>query len=285
MRRGVTGAVGRVGSEALAEIEDYFHRHHHEALFALSDLRAWRRGERSGDGPPTVWGYRTHEGVIAAQLLFPGGRWLPHYADDAAVEPLLRDALPRRPRWTVGARRVMDVLVPRVLARGRTLSYDAIEDLRYVDREHLRPHPLAGVRRAEEADVEAIADMRCLFEREYFRLRTGPIPSRWCLEAARRYVADGTYVAERDGRAVAMAATEARIPEVTQIGAVYTRARYRGMGLARGVVSALCEAELCTAHAVRRVTLNVHPGNAPARRVYDALGFRYWDQYRMCRFA
>jgi predicted GNAT family acetyltransferase len=130
--------------------------------------------------------------------------------------------------------------------------------------------------------VRQVAELRCLFEEEYFGADGGGSLASWCLGTARRYVADGAYVAEVDGVAQAMVAVEAEVPELTQVGAVYTREAHRGRGLAKAVVSAACREAL-----ERRplVTLTVREGNIPALRAYRALGFQPWIPYRMCRLG
>jgi len=273
--------IQRVGIEALDDIEAYLASYPHETVFARSDLLAWQRNGRAG-GFPALWGYRCGGDLVAVQAIHPGGRWLPHLADDGVLDALLDDALPRHPRWTLGVRRVMDRVVERVVARGRRATYDEIEHLYYLDHSPPAHRSSAKVRRARQADARAIAGMRCEFEREYFCLRSSPVSSAWCLQVAQRYVTDGAYVAECDGRLVAMAAVEADVPELAIIGAVYTRPAYRGQGFAHSVVSAVC-ADLLRHKP--RVALTVRPTNKPAQRVYDSLGFRYWDEYRMCRFT
>jgi predicted GNAT family acetyltransferase len=79
-----------------------------------------------------------------------------------------------------------------------------------------------------------------------------------------------------------MVLVEAAIPELSQIAAVYTIKGYRGRGLAKGVVSSICKDQLLDKP---RVTLTVKTDNVPAFRVYRALGFRRWTDYRMSRFA
>jgi predicted GNAT family acetyltransferase len=79
-----------------------------------------------------------------------------------------------------------------------------------------------------------------------------------------------------------MVAVEASIPQLTHIGAVYTHRDFRGRGLAKGVVTAICQQHL---RLKERVTLNVRVDNEIANRVYRALGFRVWGDYRMCRLS
>ncbi|MFP3896925.1 MAG: GNAT family N-acetyltransferase [Anaerolineales bacterium] len=272
----------RLGSEHGQEIEDYLRTHAQENILVLSDLMHPNNVDRRWDDPLSCIGYRTEEGVIAVQAFYRYGRWFPHYVDENALAPMIEDMMSRRVRWLLGVRRVVDPIIERLKSGAFVLDYDEKDYLYYTDAGMLRPHPLHGVRRATRQDVEAIAQMRFAFECEYFDTPPARINRSWCTYIAERYVERGAFVAERLGRIVSMAAVEATIPQLSQIGAVYTRREYRNMGLARGVVSGLCEEELCHKE---RVTLTVGVDNEPALKAYADLGFRHLDDYRMGRFG
>jgi ribosomal protein S18 acetylase RimI-like enzyme len=84
---------------------------------------------------------------------------------------------------------------------------------------------------------------------------------------------DGAFVGVRDQRAlVAAAGTHvlSSVHRVAAIGAVYTAPSARGRGLGRAVTVAV------TRHLLERVDtigLNVAAANAPARRIYESIGF------------
>ncbi len=272
-------AVTRIGLRDVDALLEYLHAHHREAIFLLHDLL--HRSEAGGEAS-RVLGYRTADGVVGVQCLFPSGRWLPHVADAAALRPLLEDAAAHPLHWAVGARRVLDPLIDALGAEGLMPVYDQVETLAALDPATFRPHdaPAPG-RRAARSDVMAIAELRKRFEAEYFP-GGGQGPVSWYRGVAEEAIRDGAYVAEVDGVPVAMVSVEADIPELVHIGAVYTRPAYRGRGLAKAVVTAICREAL---RRRPRVTLTVSPANAPAWRAYEALGFYPWDEYRLCRLA
>ncbi|MFO7917797.1 MAG: GNAT family N-acetyltransferase [Anaerolineae bacterium] len=272
----------RLGSEHIQEIKEYLHAHAQENILVLSDLMNPGDADRRWADPLSCIGYRIQDRVIAVQAFYRYGRWFPHYTDERALDLMMEDMIPKRVHWLLGVRRVVDPIVKRLKPMGLTLDYDEKDYLYYTDPETLRPHPLPGIRRATSRDVKAIAQMRSAFEGEYFDTPPARINPSWCTYIAERYVERGTFVAQRKGRVVSMAAIEATIPELSQIGAVYTRKGYRNRGLARGVVSALCEEELCHKE---RVTLTVKVDNEPALKAYGDLGFRHLADYRMGRFA
>lgn len=272
----------RLGHGEMQQIESYLRAHAQENILVLSDLIDANSPEHRWDDPLSCIGYRTEEGVIAAQAFYRYGRWFPHYVDESALDAMIEDVVSRRVRWILGVRRIVDPIIERLKCLGFVLEYDEKDYLYYTDADMLCPHPLSGVRRATPQDVDAIAQMRFAFEREYFCTAAARINRSWCAYVAERYVERGTFVAEREGRIASMVAIEATIPELSQIGAVYTRREYRNLGLARGVVSAICKEEL---RHKERVTLTVKVDNAPALKAYTDLGFRHLDDYRMGRFA
>ena len=276
-------AVERVGVEALEDLTHYLWRHYAENIPLLNDLQ--RRdavSDAEWDNRPTLHGYRLHGRIVAVQGIYRKGRWLPHFQCQTVLPTMLEDARNYWLRWVMGVRRVIDPILTYLPILGLRISFDEIDAFCAVDRASFIPQPVPGVRRATRRDVGDVATLRCAFEAEYFGVPGERIDRSWCLRAAERYILDGAYLAERDGRAVAMAAVEASIPQLTHIGAVYTLRNYRRQGLAKGVVTALCQEHL---RLKERVTLNVRVDNEAANRAYRALGFRVRGDYRMCRLS
>jgi ribosomal protein S18 acetylase RimI-like enzyme len=79
------------------------------------------------------------------------------------------------------------------------------------------------------------------------------------------------YVLEVDGAPVAFQQFNAMLPDVVQVGGVWTPPTLRSRGYARAVVAGALVA--VRAGGVRRSVLFVADTNLPARRAYAALGF------------
>jgi GNAT superfamily N-acetyltransferase len=93
-------------------------------------------------------------------------------------------------------------------------------------------------------------------------------------------LAEGVYFGVREGDELAAAAGTHLVAEaegVAAIGNVYTRQDRRGRGLASRLVAAVA-AELLNCGA-RTIALNVARDNAPARRVYEKLGFAHYCDF------
>ena len=273
--------VERIGREGLPEIQEYLLSYCHENIQLVNDLRTIGSARDSSADTLSLVGYRHEGAIIAAQGFYRHGRWLPHFVREIALSAMIDDMRQRPVRWIMGIERVVKPILQRLSDMGFGLVYDERDYLCYVDGKRLCPHETPGVRRATRRDSAAIARLRFSFEVEYFRVPAKRVNRSWCLHMARRYVREGTYLVEREGQVVSMAATEARAPGLAQIGAVYTQKGYRSRGLAKGVVWAICRELL---QDCDRVTLTVDVDNAPALKAYAALGFQRWDDYRMSRF-
>ena len=99
----------------------------------------------------------------------------------------------------------------------------------------------------------------------------------------REQLAGGVFYGVRDGRRRLLAAAGTHVLSrrygIAAVGSVFTRPEARGRGYGR-VVTGAVTADLLDG-TCRQVILNVAPDNAPARRVYEGLGFRvhcrYWE--------
>ena len=95
-------------------------------------------------------------------------------------------------------------------------------------------------------------------------------------------IADGTlWVAADEGRPVSMSAFNATLPDIVQIGGVYTPPELRGRGYAKDVVAASLLA--AREHGVTRAVLFTE--NPSAARSYEAIGFRRVGEYGLVLFA
>jgi RimJ/RimL family protein N-acetyltransferase len=87
------------------------------------------------------------------------------------------------------------------------------------------------------------------------------------------------FVLEDEGRAVAFSAFNAALPDVVQIGGVWTPPENRGKGYARAVV-----ARSIRAWGGPRAVLFTNAQNVAARRAYESIGFVAVDEYGLILF-
>ncbi|MFH1086730.1 MAG: hypothetical protein V1772_13335 [Chloroflexota bacterium] len=189
-------------------MQDYLRAYAYETVHLLADLNEAARGP--GDDDPdtlTLAGYRRDGEVIAVQAFYRYGRWLPHLADEAALDAMLQDAGQHYARWLMGPRRMVDPIWERLSATGWRLDFGEAGTVHWVGRGPQRATPGTAARRATPDDAAAVARLRREFDVEYFCTDPRLISHAWCAQLARRYIARGAYVAEHAGRVVAMVAT------------------------------------------------------------------------------
>jgi uncharacterized protein len=150
------------------------------------------------------------------------------------------------------------------------------------------PMPLAtgelGCRRPERHELELLAEWRVRFSVEAL----GAVDRAELRRASRDDVllhnARGAdWVAVRGSTPVAYAVFNAMLPDIVQIGGVWTPPVERGRGCARSVVAGSLLA--ARAQGVRRAVLFVEPGNAAAQRAYVAIGFELVGDYGLVLWA
>jgi predicted GNAT family acetyltransferase len=138
-------------------------------------------------------------------------------------------------------------------------------------------------RRPREEDIGLLVAWRAAYRREVLKEPAGAANDDAARDDVRSLHASGCHFvleAPEQGAPVAYSAFNARLPEIVQVGGVWTPPDRRGRGFARAVVAG----SLRQAHAegVRRAVLFTE--NPAARRAYEALGFRRVGEYGLVIF-
>ena len=275
------------------------------ALVRLVSDREWRsvpfsarlRHPRGGGRPllPPRWEanllvHREGEDADAALLLTSGGLLLPLLA------PARSARRPAFPGWRGLARSLHSLMGPLPEVRWAEQALPArprvsIEyHLMALEKSAYRPTaepdapgiPGLRLRPAVAADAPALYPLQRDYELEEVLIEPGHFSAQACLGGLRRMLRQQVIIlAERDGRPVAKAGTNARGFAVDQIGGVFTVEAERGRGVARRVMRELLDRifrEKGTA------SLFVKKHNAPAIALYRRLGFRVLEDYRISYF-
>ena len=164
--------------------------------------------------------------------------------------------------------------------RGSYLATCAPEHLEALQRTYLVLSPLQmrrmSVTRATFAPVPSLRrELRRLSGRDARALNmlysTEGAPAGYSAEHIDRAVYYGAY---ESNRLVAVAGTHVVAPHagVAVVGNVFTHPRFRGMGLAERVTSAVTD-ELLDERGCALVALTVNPANTPAVKAYVRLGY------------
>ncbi len=207
-----------------------------------------------------------------------------------ALEPVVLEALvPRLAEAAAGlirspARQVAP-LWAELQRHGRRALVDRAEAvLRLVQADACLVAPPAGirVRSARRDDLDALIDAA----RESLREEGRPDPFLGDPRGFRRWVRGrlpDAVVGEVDGRALFAGYADVRRPEGWLLQGVYTEPVGRRGGLASVGVSELCRRAFDA--GADHVQLSVVEGNAPARALYEKLGFRPFASLRTLLFV
>lgn len=211
--------------------------------------------------------------LVPDRLVVP---WCPDPDDAAAIGRVLRDRFD--PAMLVGPRAASDALWDAWTAG--EVEPDRFYDQRlYVLAERPPGPPAPGFRKARLSEWREIAHASGLMEHEDL----GRNPHREYPALHERVVRERvrtgrTWVIERDGRLVFQINIGTALAEGAQIGGTWVPHARRGQGLATEGVRALCQ-HLLDHHP--RVTLHVNEANTPAVRVYENVGFRRTEPFRL----
>lgn len=259
-------------------------------MFLRSNARAAGLIDR-GEPLQGTWVAALEAGVIVAVAAHFWNGMLSLQAP-VRVEEVARAALARSGRTLSGFtgpwRQVAEAR--RALGRdGAKSSLDSREELFSLDLARLRvPKDLREARfecrrpRAEELDL--LGAWRAEFSIEALGAADRPeLRASSRDEIARLHERGSSWILLDGGRPVAFAAFNAELPEIVQIGGVWTPPALRGRGYGRAVVAgSLLEARR---RGVERAVLFTGEENRSARAAYLALGFRVIGDYGLVIFA
>lgn len=147
------------------------------------------------------------------------------------------------------------------------------------------PQPLADgrwiCRHPRSDELEFLVDWRVDFAREALQFPDSPTLRGECeRELALVYERGSNWVLE-DGGLVSYSAFNARLPDIVQIGGVWTPRELRGRGYGRAVVAgSLVEVREL---GVRRAVLFAE--REDAKRAYTSIGFRVVGEYGLILFS
>ena len=141
---------------------------------------------------------------------------------------------------------------------------------------------LVEYRRAAIADLDALFPLAANYERTEVMTELHTFDPSLCRAIQRRSLERHiVYLASVGNRVVARAQTNAHGWTFDQIGGVYVDPEFRGLGIGRGVVSALLDD---ITGKGRGATLFVKKSNDIARSLYHTLGFSMIRDYRISYF-
>ncbi len=135
-------------------------------------------------------------------------------------------------------------------------------------------------RPAQKADISQLMEWRLAYDHELMNTPPTPEHRERVIDGVERQIAaQAIYVLSDHDTLVSMTAFNAEIPDIVQIGGVWTPPHLRGRGYARGAVAR----HLATARerGIEKAILFTGYENIAAQRAYIALGFEQIGDYGM----
>jgi RimJ/RimL family protein N-acetyltransferase len=142
--------------------------------------------------------------------------------------------------------------------------------------------PDVRCRTTRDDDMDLIVRWRVAYAIETLHAKPGdPMYDDARADMERHHAAGAAFLLERGGRPVSLTTFNARLPDVVQIGGVFTPPELRGRGHARAVVAGQLLA--VGGSGVQRAVLFTGLDNLPAQRAYTSIGFRRIGDYGLVR--
>jgi len=280
--------IRALGPADEAALERFLARHADSSMFLRANLR--RCGLGAGDTPYhgrylAAFAGGAMTGVLA---VYGNGNVVVQAPADAAA--LARALAAQGDAGTIGCvgPAAQVAAIKPILGPGdRTVLKDSLEILLALDIDRLALPPLlaegrAQARRAAAADLDLLARWRHDYMVETLSAHAG----RDLRARARADLDDRlqfSWLLEVAGEPVACQSFNAALPDMVQVGGVWTPPALRRRGYARAVVAgALRDAAL---QGARRAVLFTGSDNLPAQRAYRAIGFAPVGDYALVQYG
>jgi ribosomal protein S18 acetylase RimI-like enzyme len=272
-------------------LEAFLGEHAHSSMFLRSNLAAGGIVDRGRPHQSTYVASRDAGGIRGVV----GHSWhgiLQVQAPVDVVGDLARAAAERSGRAVAGlVGPWAQVVAARAAlggaaARARLSSHEDLFALDLADM--VVPAPLAEgrlrCRRPESHELPLLVDWRVAYDVEISNAAdSAALRQATLADIARLHARGATWVVTAAGEPVAYSGFNAQLPDIVQVGGVYTPPAHRGRGFARAVVAgSLLDAR---AAGARQAVLFTGKDNEHAQRAYRALGFRVVGDYGVVLFS
>ena len=280
----------RPGDEAA--LDTFLARHADTSMFLRSNARSAGLNDRGQPMQATYVAVLDGERIRGVAAHCWNGMVLVQAPDAADAPAVAREAVRRSRRTVTGFSGPWSQVVAAREALGlgaAPTTKDSRDELYVLDLTRLvvPPELASGTLRCRhptESELELLADWRVRFAVEALGATDGPDLRQASTDDVRLQHDRGTDWLLLAGAApVSYSVFNAMLPDIVQIGGVWTAPEFRGRGYARSVVAG----SLLSAHkqGIERAVLFADPTNEAARRAYLFLGFRIVGDYGLVLLA
>jgi ribosomal protein S18 acetylase RimI-like enzyme len=280
----------RPGDEAA--LDTFLARHADTSMFLRSNARSAGLTDRGQPMQATYVAVLDGERIRGVAAHCWNGMVLVQAPDGNDAAAVAREAVRRSRRTVTGFSGPWSQVVAAREALGlgaAPTTKDSRDDLYVLDLVRLVvPPELANgtlrCRHPTESELEPLVDWRVRFAVEALGATDGPDLRQASTDDVRLQHDRGTDWLLLAGAApVSYSVFNAMLPDIVQIGGVWTAPEFRGRGYARSVVAG----SLLSARkqGIERAVLFADPANEAARRAYRFLGFRVTGDYGLVLLA
>ncbi|HEX9487573.1 MAG TPA: GNAT family N-acetyltransferase [Gemmatimonadales bacterium] len=280
----------RPGDEAA--LDTFLARHPDTSMFLRSNARSAGLTDRGQPMQATYVAVLDGERIRGVAAHCWNGMVLVQAPDAADAAAVARDAVRRSRRTVTGFSGPWSQVVAAREALGlgaAPTTKDSRDELYVLDLTRLVvPQELASgtlrCRHPTESELELLVDWRVRFAVEALGATDGPDLRQASTDDVRLQHERGTDWLLLAGAApVSYSVFNAMLPDIVQIGGVWTAPEFRGRGYTRSVVAG----SLLSARkqGIERAVLFADPTNEAARRAYLFLGFRITGDYGLVLLA
>ncbi len=280
----------RPGDEAA--LDTFLARHADTSMFLRSNARSAGLTDRGQPMQGTYVAAQDGERIRGVAAHCWNGMVLVQAPDPADAAAVAREAVRHSRRTVTGFSGPWSQVVAAREALGlgaAPTTKDSRDELYVLDLTRLVvPPELASgkvrCRHPTESELELLVDWRVRFAVEALGATDGPDLHQASTDDVRLQHDRGTdWLLLAGATPVSYSVFNAMLPDIVQIGGVWTAPEYRGRGYARSVVAG----SLLSARkqGIERAVLFADPANEAARRAYLFLGFRVTGDYGLVLLA
>lgn len=283
----MTRTVRALGPDDEAGLHRFLDGHADSSMFLRSNLRAGGIEDRGMPYQGRWWGAFEGDAVVAVAMHAWNGNLI--------VEADAVDALPELVRGAVAPEKPVAGIIGTyalVVAARTALGLDEKKaDLENKERLYaldlaklVVPHGAVHVRPTRDEDLDLCEAWRIEYCQEALSMPLDKAKSRARDDVERTHRRGDSFVlADEGGTLVAYSAFNARVPDMVQVGGVWTPKEERRHGHGRAVVAG--SLVLARALGVTRAILFTGEWNTPAQKAYEALGFERIGDFGLIQFG
>lgn len=268
-------------SDDISEVHAYLERNYMETVLLSGNLERCgiendRIRRRSGD----YYGYFADGRLRGLMAFYNLGSVVPHFETTGAVSAFAEIMRQRRFEVLAGMKSLVEPLCLALNQNKRVMDY---EDSYYLVNYDAKPYVLSSS--LQIVDVDNVdPTLACTFIVEAYRQG---FKRRFNRELAAKLIDDRNPKEEivlllAGGVPKAQAMIQVVTGRVNQIGGVYTSECSRGQGYCKALVSELCLRSQANGQVP---VLMVRKDNFPAVKAYTSIGFTYFGEYLVAKFA